>query len=398
MAATMAVGILVLRPAVRNSISWRATVTPLASIIGSGFLVVTPLLAAAVGTWAPLAMLIIVMLAYWVGSAIRIVIAKIEPALESGHAPRSTLGMDRVSRVLLGFAYVVSVAFYIRLMAAFVLRPFGGEEYEAQIVATVVLGTIGATGLIRGLHGLEFLEEIAVGLKLAVIAGLVGGLLVLNTSDPAAVIDAFDSGERSVSWWPATRQIAGMLLVVQGFETSRYLGAHYDAPTRIRSMRAAQLLSGLIYVTFVALAVRVFHALPDRVDETAILDLAREVTVVLVPMLVVAAVASQFSASIADTVGGGEMLSAASRSLFASGKGYVAVTGAAIATVWLTDVFSIVAIASRAFAAYYLIQTLMVVQVVFGDRATMRRIPRIISYSVLAGVLAFIVVFAIPAG
>ncbi len=49
---------------VRSSEGWRATVTPLASIIGSGFLVLAPLLAATVGSWAPVAMTGIVMLAY----------------------------------------------------------------------------------------------------------------------------------------------------------------------------------------------------------------------------------------------------------------------------------------------------------------------------------------------
>ena len=43
--------ILVCRP-VRNNRSWSATVTPLASIIGSGFLVSVPLLAGAVSLWA----------------------------------------------------------------------------------------------------------------------------------------------------------------------------------------------------------------------------------------------------------------------------------------------------------------------------------------------------------
>jgi len=37
---------------VRHSRDWRATVTPLASIIGSGFLVAAPLLAHAVNGWA----------------------------------------------------------------------------------------------------------------------------------------------------------------------------------------------------------------------------------------------------------------------------------------------------------------------------------------------------------
>lgn len=50
------------RPALRRSTNWIATVTPLASIIGSGFLVVAPLLAHAVDGWALVAAVLPAML------------------------------------------------------------------------------------------------------------------------------------------------------------------------------------------------------------------------------------------------------------------------------------------------------------------------------------------------
>ena len=49
--------ILSFQPRLMAAPGWRATVTPLASIIGSGFLVAGPILAHAVGPWAWLAML-----------------------------------------------------------------------------------------------------------------------------------------------------------------------------------------------------------------------------------------------------------------------------------------------------------------------------------------------------
>ena len=58
-------------PKARNNAWWQATVTPLASIIGSGFLVVAPLLAAVTGSLAVVAMLIIVVLAFAIGHVIR---------------------------------------------------------------------------------------------------------------------------------------------------------------------------------------------------------------------------------------------------------------------------------------------------------------------------------------
>ena len=54
-----------------SSSDWKATVTPLASIMGSGFLVSAPLLAGIVGNLAVACMALLLVLAYAVGSAIR---------------------------------------------------------------------------------------------------------------------------------------------------------------------------------------------------------------------------------------------------------------------------------------------------------------------------------------
>lgn len=50
------------------------------------------------------------------------------------------------------------------------------------------------------------------------------------------------------------RVLLGFLIVVQGFETSRYLGDEHPAEQRIATMRAAQILSALIYLVFIGLA------------------------------------------------------------------------------------------------------------------------------------------------
>jgi hypothetical protein len=77
---SLAVGVLILfQPVLLKSKDWHATITPLASIIGSGFLVVVPLLAATVGAWAPLAMAAVVAYAYVVGWALRLNIRDAEP-------------------------------------------------------------------------------------------------------------------------------------------------------------------------------------------------------------------------------------------------------------------------------------------------------------------------------
>ena len=63
------------------SSNWKAMVTPLASIMGSGFLVSAPLLAGIVGNLAVVCMAVLLVLAYLVGGAIRFNIPSFSIAL-----------------------------------------------------------------------------------------------------------------------------------------------------------------------------------------------------------------------------------------------------------------------------------------------------------------------------
>jgi hypothetical protein len=253
---------------------------------------------------------------------------------------------------------------------------------------------IGAVGLVRGLHGIEAIEIPAVTLKLAVVAGLLAGLAAFVALHPSASFDAFDVRTPGLDGLTVARRLAGMLLIVQGFETSRYLGHYYDARVRVRSMRVAQLISGAIYVAFAALAVPLFGQLGDGSRETAVLDMARAVTPVLVPLLVIAALASQLSAATADTAGGSEMLTDRPRHR-GGNMGYPAVVLAAAVVVWVADTFAIVSLASRAFAFYYLCQ-LGVTALVAVRLGTRRGRAIAAASTVLAAALLFVVVAAIP--
>ena len=44
--------------------------------------------------------------------------------------------------------------------------------------------------------------------------------------------------------------LGGTVIVVQGFETTRYLGEHYCPETRIRASRLSQIISTVVYVAF----------------------------------------------------------------------------------------------------------------------------------------------------
>ena len=391
--AIVVVGLL-FQPRVRRFRDWRATVTPLASIIGSGFLVAAPLLAHAVNSWALLAMAGIVLVAYGIGEVIRYNIRYAEPLLSSDQGPNLLLVVDRFSGLVLSIAYVISVAFYLRLLASFVLRAMEVEsEFLANIITTGILIFIALMGLWRGLGGLESLEETAVNIKLAIIAALLFGLAWFDINWLAQA--GSDISYRPVEEWSYTlRLLAGILLIIQGFETSRYLGAEYDAETRIRTMRYAQILSGMVYLLFIGLSLPLLGDFHEQRDETAIIALAAMVAAVLPAMLIVAAVMSQFSAAVADTAGSGGLLSESSRHRSTPGLGYALVATLATVLVWSASIFEIITIASRAFALYYLLQCVVALIASRGRRHFVQRI----GFVVIAVLLLLVVLFAIPDG
>ena len=392
--AVLGAGYGLFRPRLRRSTLWKATVTPLASIIGSGFLVVAPLLAAAVGRWAPVGMAAVVAVGYAMGWVMRYVVATVEPVL--GDDPPAVLAdLDRLSEIALSFAYTVSVAFYLRLLASFLLRPFDGDaEPVARLVATVLMLGIGVVGWRRGFEGMEVVEETAVDIKLSIIAGLITGLVVFDVVGPGGV-GGSSSASPAADPWSTARTLAGMVIVVQGFETSRYLGSEFDAAVRVKTMRLAQWISGGIYLVFVSAMVPLFGTFPLQVSDTAIVDAAVTVTPILGPLVFVAAVASQLSAAVADTAGGGAMLVEGRRRSRQARAGYAAVLAGAATIVWISNVFEIVAFASRAFAVYYLLQTISAILVAFRTGVPARKLA---GFGAVAVVMAFVVVFGLPVG
>ena len=132
-AALAVVALLSVGPLARST-GWNATVTPLASIIGSGFLICGPLLAREFGAAALPAMAALLALAYAVGWVVRFNIVHIE-----NHTATLTFNDPfawamRIGQFLLAVAYSVSVAYYLKLLAEFVLVsvPFAGRRSRAR--------------------------------------------------------------------------------------------------------------------------------------------------------------------------------------------------------------------------------------------------------------------------
>ena len=345
--------IVLLHPKITCRPLWRATVTPLASIIGSGFLVLGPLLGAAYGYLAPAAMLFLCLSAWAFGSAIRFNIRRI--ASTSGNRTDAEDGLETFASWALAFAYVISVAYYLNLLGSFAvsLTPVD-DRYHAQLVTTGVFLFIGAVGWTRGFQALEGLELTTVTLKLAIIAGLILGLAVFvfgRMTDGGLI---FLPSERT--GWDALTLAFGLIITVQGFETSRYLGHTYDAEIRVRSMRNAQVISTGIYVLYALLLTYVFDSSVLQFSETAIIGVMEVVAPVLPALLVAGALAAQFSAAAADASGSGGLISELTRDRLTERASYLLLVSVGIAMTWAFNVFQIISYASRAFAIYYAIQ------------------------------------------
>jgi hypothetical protein len=346
------VGAILIWPRVANSVIWRATITPLASIIGSGFLVLGPILNVSYGGYAPLVMIGLCTIAYLFGSAIRYNISEIE----TDTAPHALLvGLERIASAVLAFAFVVSVAYYLNLFGAFgVSLTDLNDSFHANLLTTSVFMLILFTGLTRGFSALERMEQVSVCLKLAIIAGLIFGL-VMNFGQVASE-GALQFDAPQVTGWAGITLMAGLIVTVQGFETSRYLGATYDAPMRIRSMRLAQWISTGIYCLYIVFLAYAFKSDPLSLDETAIIDLMQVVAPILPLLLVVAALSAQFSAAIADTGGSGGLIFEVSKGIVSEKRAYTLLVGIGILLTWTANIFEIISYASRAFALYYAIQ------------------------------------------
>lgn len=383
-------------PKARNNAWWQATVTPLASIIGSGFLVVAPLLAAVAGSFAVVAMLIIVLLAFAIGHVIRFNIRNSEKLEVTPNGSRKLLLAARISNVSLSVAYVISVAFYIRLLASFALSmtQFANDTTEG-ILATAILAVIGFVGWRKGLKGLELVETVSVSIKLSIIVALLFALFAfnLNTGVWSADLPVADTGVII-----RLRMLGGLLLVVQGFETSRYLGGSYPADMRARTMLWAQMSSAAIYLLFVALIVPVLIYLPiGTADDTAIIAVSGHVAWVLPFLLILAALMSQLSAGIADTVGAGGLVVEETENRVSERLAYPVLIAFSIALIWLFDIFEVIAIASRTFAFYYMMQAVIAIIVTRKLLTGRKRTQQTVWFSLLAVILALIVVFALPA-
>ena len=201
---------------------------------------------------------------------------------------------------MLALAYAVSVAYYLKLLAEFALKDVTrAHDAIALSSVTLLVASLVALALSGGLQRVERVAHAAVSLKIGVIAGML------------AALGAYWAVHRSVPIKPPTAPLSrhsvsillGLLITVQGFEISRFLGQSYSAQLRIRTMRHAQWSSAAIYLGFIILLTPFLASAAHTQGVTGILDVMRTIGWGLAGLVLLGAAFSQLSAAVADSIG-----------------------------------------------------------------------------------------------
>lgn len=379
---------LTLSPFARSD-GWRATVTPLASIIGSGFLICGPLLAREFGSAAILAMGLLLAIAYAAGWVIRFNITHVENHLADATFNDPIAWVARITQGVLALAYAVSVAYYLKLLAEFTLKPVAidpaWQPVAANIIVTVIIALMTLLALGGSLRKVEHLAHGTVSIKIGIIAGMLVALGIAwgmgGMADPLP--------PTRISW-ASIPMLLGLIITVQGFETSRYLGHDYSAALRIKTMRHAQWIASAIYLAFIALLTPFLARAAATEGVAGILDIMEFIAPALGIFVLAGAVSSQLSAAVADSIGSGGLVNEVSRRKISVPLAFTLAGALAVLVVWLTDPFQVVALSSRAFALFYAMQCVLalVVSVRSGAGTMLYRVG-----FVAVGVICLVAVF-----
>jgi hypothetical protein len=190
--------------------------------------------------------------------------------------------------------------------------------------------------------------------------------------------------------WKILTIIAGTLIVVQGFETTRYLGSVFDTETRIKASRWSQIISTCVYIVFIALSLPLLHTLNNKYDDDTLMKMAGIASGLLIVPLIIAAAFSQFSAAVADTIAATGNMEEVTGKKLKEKWAYILIGAGAVVLTWEATTFELVSLASRAFAFYYMLQCFVAFSV---NKSKIQRAGII----VVAIILGFITVFAVPA-
>jgi hypothetical protein len=365
-------------------------VVPLAEIMDVGFIVFSPVVILLFGFDAPAAMLGLCLLAILTGFAISYNINNYEPLIGK---PDPLHRWNSVAVWALLAASVVNVGYYAQLLMTLVWLPLGDLYSSGLVTATAagLLVLLMVYGFARGLMALNDLGNKTTAFNLSAIGAVLVAFATYNVQRLVGgdfdmpQFDAPADGE-------ALRQLLGLFVLVQGFESSRYIGAYFSAERRVETMRSAQYISSAVYVLFVAFTLILFATVTAPHDVTAIFVVSEEVSVFLPFLIMAAALGSQLSAIVNDTETRTEMLARQAGDRLPRQWTFPLFLVPAILVVLLTEVSSAVALASRVFAVYYLSQALIAGRLAWRAE----RWAWVAFFAVIALAMAAVAILGIP--
>jgi hypothetical protein len=100
------------------------------------------------------------------------------------------------------------------------------------------------------------------------------------------------------------------------------------------------------------------------------------------------AAASQFSSAVADTIGSSGLASGLAGERAGPRRAFPVLGAATLAMLWTTDIFGVIALASRAFAVYYVLQCLLAAAEVQSREGVSARAGGFAARAALAGAAA----------
>ena len=343
------------RPKVQQSKRYQAMVVPLSNIMDVGFIVMAPAVVLLAGYSAPLVMLGICVVAIGAGFAVAYNIRHYEPL--EGTDDRVNL-VGHPARWALTLASVINIAYYTLLLVTLVLWPLKAyNETNLAIVGTVLLVGLVVVGFTGKMDTLNRLGDKTTAFNISAVVAVVVAFIIYNIQEAVGgrwdppPIDTSITGDDF-------RRIIGLFAIVQGFEAARYIGGRFGSGLRIKAMRAAQLISTVVFVAFLASVLILFVQVETDFDGTAIFLVADSVGDFMPWLILLAAIGSQTSAIIGATMSRSDMLvdHAVLNRKVPRRWTFVILLLPAIVLFLLSDITQAVALASRVFAVYFVLQ------------------------------------------
>jgi len=377
------------RPRVQQSDRYQALVVPLANIMDVGFLVLSPIIVVLVGYSAPLFMLGVCGIAMAAGLAISYNIRHYEPLIGTGDPTEAVALWANWS--LLG-ASIVNIGYYTMLLMTLILLPLELYNDDRVITTSVILLIVIMVVGYRGhLPKLDRLGERTTAFNISALVAVLVAFAVYNVGE------AIDGNWSLPTYEPnidsdAYRQILGLFAMVQGFEASRYLGARFSGEVRVSTMRWAQVIATAVFVSLIALVLLPFGQFRPAPDATAIFVVSREVSPYLPWLILLAAVGSQLSAIINATSSRSDLLLETTRESIERRYTFPVLLVPAVMIVIFIDVVGAVAVASRVFALFFLLQAVIAVMIAFRAKSW----ASVAGFSVIGLMMATITIFGLP--